>query len=428
MRGAAFWGMILLSSVLSGAQEPDSEAVHSLLPTDGPAKTQTPELFATLTASYGFTAQSREPWDAELWGTDQWVSLGYFGRWGSSFTLQGDLLADFSTTPLTADTLVPQVFLTWNASDTLVATLGKQRLLWGTAKVFPSLDRLEPLTDPSSTRKLVPGVAGIRLEFLPTHWLAIQVLGIPEEKFTESRGALRLDFLLWDVDMALGVVNYRGISWKEKSGSSPEALTSPQAAAYTEVSWFGDRFGLYLDTQVRTSRDRDFYLFPPGDPSGLPQLFTGVSSPFWVNLTAGFQTEVPLWNREYGTLLAEYHFQGDGWDLGETKNLRPLLTGQQNGGVSLRPHVGTLRRHYGYLGISGVPLGGPVLGSLSLVAGPESGFWLASTALEWRLDTALSLTAGFRQAGQWLDENSYPGDLLLLSWRSQLSLGISGVF
>ena len=382
----------------------------------------------SLSTSYGFSAYSGLS-TGDTWTSSQSLGVEIFGRWAQGLTLQANLQADYSQTPLNADQILPLVFLTWNANSWMTATLGKQMLVWGTARVFSSLDRLEALPDPLKIKKIFPGLTGVKIEFIPNDWLSICLLGIPEYDLRDSRGALRADVLLGEWDLAAGILKYTSRPFMDFTTLSRDSLDKP--AGFITASWFSEWFGFYGEMQLKGSRDRDWVL-----KSGLDnQTITWFASEQGINITgsAGVQISLSVWLNGTVTVLGEYHYQGDGFDSSEMDLLWKSWKTWKNSTTALFVppsglSLGYLRKHYGYLGFSGIPLTEKISLGFSLHTGPESGFYLGSTDLIWNLDPNLSLGMGYRRAGQWRDEATDPGDLFLLTWRDQVSLFLSGSF
>ena len=190
----------------------------------GAQETQPPRL--ALNSSYSFTAWEGSGVD---WQGQQSATLGLVGRWGSSLLLEGQLVAPFERSSLVADDLLKQLALTWNLNSWSVVTFGKQRLKWGSAKVFSAVDGLEPAYDPLHPRAARDGVTGVKAEFLPNDWLSLAALALPTATLTDSKLAARAD-ILWDEwDLSAGVIRSVDVGGRH-------------ASVYADFARFFERF------------------------------------------------------------------------------------------------------------------------------------------------------------------------------------------
>lgn len=348
----ARWGVLLLWGLVTGLA----------------CAEDTPRV--ALTTSYSFTA-----WDGPSvdWQSQQSATLGLAGRWGQSLNLEGQVVAPFTKTVLTADGLIRQLALTWNLNSWSVVTFGKQRLKWGTSRVFSAIDGLEPSYDPLHPQAILDGVTGVKTEWLPNDWLSLSVLALPTPKLKDTKWAARAD-VLWD-------------EWDLSAGAIRSVDTEGNhATVYADFARFFDRFGVYGEAQLKDVQ---------------------TSSPR-ARTTAGFQIEFPVWLN--GTLrwLTEYHYNGEGKKAGGS--------------------VGTYSYHYGYLGLSGLPVTEKLTLGASLLVGLDTGFGLGSWSAHYEVDQNLSVDLDWRQIGQLPGTADTPNELATLPQRDQVTLTVSASY
>ena len=323
-----------------------------------------------LTASYGFTA-----WDGPAvdWQGQQRATLGLTSRWGSSLSLEGQLVAPFQKTPLTADALLRQLALTWNLNEWSVITFGKQRLKWGTSRIFSAVDSLEPPYDPLHPEAILDGVTGVKAEFLPNDWLSVSLLALPTTNLYDTKLATRAD-VLWDEwDFSVGAIR------------SVDAQGN-HTIVYADFARFFERFGVYGEAQLK-----DLDLPSPKFRS-----------------TLGVQIEAPIWLK--GTLrwLTEYHYNGEGKKAGGS--------------------VGTYSQHYGYTGVSGLPVTEKLTVGSSLLMGLDTGFGLGSFSAHFEVDQNLGLDLEWRKFDQFPGTEGTLSELATLAQRDQVTLTVSASY
>ncbi|MEJ2663618.1 MAG: hypothetical protein P8107_06190, partial [Spirochaetia bacterium] len=198
--------------------------------------------------------------DRWLAGQTAYISM-YFSyhnllELGSDFTLD---LNDLTSTSL--PDLVKVLYISASPTSWCNITFGKQRLKWGTARVFNAIDKLETINDPFGIRSLREGVSGVKAVFTPLDWLGLSLLALPESELRWSRFAVRLDLLFLEIDAGLGVIkyNYSNLESIDTSGT-PAAITSDldRYAVFFDAIRYFDNFGIYTEFELRWSRENEY--------------------------------------------------------------------------------------------------------------------------------------------------------------------------
>lgn len=355
----------------------------------------------TLTASYSFATQD----GSDGWVTSQAAALGFTGRWGSAFTLEGQLRAPFDGSPVTADALLQQLTLTWNPSAWGVVTFGKQRLKWGTARVFAAVDGLEPSFDPLHPRSVLDGVTGVKVEVLPTDWLSVSALVLPAPILKNTKQALRLDVLWGEADLSAGAIHH-------------VVDETNRTTFYADYAQFFERFGFYAEAEAKSFRST----WGVEDADGL-----------WTpKATVGTQIEFPVWLN--GTLrwLTEYHYNGDGFTKTEASRFaQAWKTRFDTGSSFVFPQglsVATFSRHYGYTGLSGLPVTQKLSVGASVLTGLDTGFVLARAEAWYSVDQSLSVGLDYSRFDHWPGLPRRVSEDLLVDQTNQISLTVSGSY
>lgn len=333
----------------------------------------------TVTATYQATVQ-----DGSDWTTAQAASLGLTARWGSTLRLDGQLRAPFDGSALTADALLQQLSITWNLDSSSVITFGKQRLKWGTARVFSAVDGLEARYDALHPNAVLDGVTGVNAEILPNDWLSLSVLVLPAPTLKNTRQAFRADVLWGEADLSAGVVH--GWEGSRQRGS-----------VYADFAWFGERLGLYGEASLKSWRDRAWSY-----QKGATTLGLAASDAWTPKATLGTQIEFPVWLN--GTLrwLSEYHYNGEGFDVGEARDFEKAWSQRTTADhFSVAPGLGvtTFSRHYAYTGLQGLPITEKLSLAGSGLAGLDTGFFLGRVTADYAVDQGLFVALEYSWLG-----------------------------
>lgn len=268
----------------------------------------------------GFAFTAYEPSIDSTWFTKESLYLDFTLTSGNILKANGFLEAVYDekeSKPLTAEELIKELSLSWMISPSFIATVGKQKLEWGVARAFPSIDSLEALTLPSaseSSEKAIPrGLTGFKLDLIPSWFWAFSLLAVPEPRLRESLLACRFEFLVLDADIGFGAIR----SVKDKK---------EEPAFFIDAAWFSDFIGFYSEGQVKYKKiATEAFSWEPA-------------------ITAGLQVEVPAWLNGRIRFIGEYKWQN------ERKKDRHLL----------------------YFGASGIPLSSKIDASLSFICAPQS--------------------------------------------------------
>jgi len=268
----------------------------------------------------GFAFTAYEPSIDSTWFTKESLYLDFTLTSGNILKANGFLEAVYddenkAPEPLTAEELIKELSLSWMISPSFIATVGKQKLEWGVARAFPSIDSLEALTSVSEpSEKAIPrGLTGFKLDLIPSWFWSFSLLAVPEPRLRKSLLACRFEFLVLDADIGFGAIR----SVKD---------TNEEPAFFIDAAWFSDFIGFYSEGQVKYKK-----------------IATGAFS--WEPaITAGLQVEVPAWLNGRIRFIGEYKWQN------ERKKDRHLL----------------------YFGASGIPLSSKIDASLSFICAPQS--------------------------------------------------------
>ena len=382
-----------------------------------------------LSASYSFTGQDGK--DDPAWSAAQTATVGLTGRWGQGLKLEGRLTAPFDNSALTGDGLVKQLTLTWDVTPWSVVTFGKQRLLWGTARVFSAIDSLQPSSDPVHPNAVLDGVTGVRLDLIPNEWLSASVLALPATLLADSKIATRIDVLWDDTDLSVGAIRSVTQALTGWDGSTPTAQKRPHGAFFADVSRFFDRFGLYGEVEVKTFRDQDWY----GSNGTLPVSGSSGADPVWTSkATAGLQVDFPAWLKGTISWLTEYHYNGSGFDAGEAVPFaqawkqRYPLDHPTNFAPPAGLTVGTFSRHYGFTGLSGIPVTEKLNLGVSALGGLDTGFVLGRLTADYTVDQKLSVNFTYSRFDHLPGTDADAGDLAFLGMKDQVSLTVTGTY
>jgi hypothetical protein len=268
----------------------------------------------------GFAYTAYEPSIDSTWFTKESLYLDFTLTSGNILKANGFLEAVYddenkAPEPLTAEELIKELSLSWMISPSFIATVGKQKLEWGVARAFPSIDSLEALTSVSEpSEKAIPrGLTGFKLDVIPSWFWSFSLLAVPEPRLRKSLLACRFEFLVLDADISFGAIR----SVKDRN---------EEPAFFIDAAWFSDFIGFYSEGQVKYKK------IAAGAFSWEPAI------------TAGLQVEVPAWLNGRIRFIGEYKWQN------ERKKDRHLL----------------------YFGASGIPLSSKIDASLSFICAPQS--------------------------------------------------------
>ena len=377
-----------------------------------------------LSASYAFTGQDGK--DNADWSAVQTATVALTGRWGQGLKLEGRLTAPFDGSPLTGDGLLKLLTLTWDVTPWSVVTFGKQRLQWGTARVFSAIDSLQPSYDPVHPDAVLDGVTGVRLDVIPNEWLSASVLALPASLIVDSKVATRIDILWDDTDLSVGAIRSVDKALAQWSGGAPILEKRSRGAFFADASRFFDRFGVYGEVEVKSSRGQDWFGY-----DGTKAVPGPSPEPVWTpKATVGLQIDFPAWLKGTITWLNEYHYNGSGFDSGEASTFAQAWNHRNPTNFTPPPGltVGNFSQHYGYTGLSGIPVTEKLALGVSALGGLDTGFVLGRITAHYSVDQRLEVNLTYSRFDQIPGANPTTGDLIFLSMRDQISLTVTGTY
>lgn len=351
------------------------------------AETLAPAL--TVEAGFDFTgfdpataSDQNGAWLAD--GSDRWYSaenarVGLTARWGSALSLEARLDAPFdSEATLTADSLLRELAIGWNAGDILVLTAGKQNLKWGTARVFSAVDSLSPALDPLNPEKTDRGVTGLRADIIPSWWFSFATVALPASVLDRSTLGIRAEILAGETDLSFGAVR------------STDSAGDETPALFADFARFFDRFGAYGEVQVKWPGSGEADGNASAGESEPRKTFT---EPFAgtprLSATAGLQIDIPAWLDGTLTLLGEYRYQEDtAW---------------------LPDSLDSENEHALYVGLSGIPLTRRATARAYALSAPNAEQTLAGASLSWSPEQSMTVSLGY----EYLIAKASPGDALI---------------
>jgi hypothetical protein len=124
----------------------------------------------------------------DQWQVTQEAGLSLNFRSDSGVEVLGDFVVpinpDLDVSP---NAVIQQLSLRFSPSDLVTLIVGKQRLNWGTAKIFSAIDTLEVRANPLDVRSVLTGVSGIKAAIIPNEWLSLSLIMLPAEDLRWSR-------------------------------------------------------------------------------------------------------------------------------------------------------------------------------------------------------------------------------------------------
>lgn len=293
----------------------------------------------TTSMEAGFTYDAFSPLNSTGRGKNAEKAIfGIAARKGNALSLDGRVEARFSGEPLLVDDLVRELALSWTASPLVVLTAGKQKLKWGTAHVFSSIDSLAKPINPLDPQGTDRGVTGLRMDLIPTWWMSLSTLAIPDASYADrSTGAFRAEFLAGETDLSFGALR------------SVNADGQEEPALFADFARFFDRFGIYGEGQISK---KDTW-----KPSA----------------TVGIQVDFPVWLDGTITFLGEYRYQKANEDA----------------------------QHMIYAGLSGIPVTRKLTLGLSAIAAPQTDQAVLTANLDWKIDQSMTFETRYDYLHDW---------------------------
>jgi hypothetical protein len=221
--------------------------------------------------------------------------------------------------------------------------------------------------------------------------LSVSALVIDREPLDDTRYALRLDTMVGNVDLALGLITYDHVHLRGRPAGSPASFSLDEqrlerVAAFAETAGYIGQLGFYGELELLESRDME-YAF--ADPAGGP----GTVSDASFADDASIRACVGLSYEQYGDVqyrvAVEYFYNSEGF--GTTEARRFLEAFQQHPAGAERlvyPHFGELgwfRRHYGAVSLDNVEVVNHLFFGLYAATNLDAGAYLVSPELTLQL-------------------------------------------
>jgi hypothetical protein len=316
---------------------------------------------------------------------------------------------------ITPGALVPQLFVRASPAPGVSISAGRQRLNWGTAKIFAPIDLLETRTNPLDLRPLLSGISGVKVDIFGDDRFGVSFAALPASDLRWSRAAAKVELLLdsQGIDLGLGIVKYG------------DAASSDRIGLTSDGAWTLGPLVLYDEVQLRWGR-KAVYQFP--GMSGLEDL-GGRNEPVFRG-AAGVMLPVDLGLTRPASLLVEYFYNGDGLTDAEARAFASRYAAWQEagypGGAVLPDAFGSLggfRRHYAAAALRDIALDRFLLLGVTGVVGIDSLLGWLAVELDWEViqGTSFGLRCELGHAFQ-IDE---PSDLLLVPFRNRLTLSVT---
>jgi hypothetical protein len=282
------------------------------------------------------------------WKNGETAYVDFSARRGSALSLSGKVEAPFTGEALSADDVFKELALSWAPSPILSLTAGKQRLKWGTARVFSSVDALAPPLDPLDPEGTDRGVTGLRADIIPTWWLSASALAVPAPTYPDqTTAAFRAEILAGETDLSLGAI--RSV---RQTGADPSDAEE-QPAFFADFARFFDRFGVYGEAQISKKDD--------WEPS----------------VTGGAQLDIPAWLNGTITLLGEYRWKPE---IDDTE-------------------------HMGYFCVSGIPITRKLSVSCSTLAAPVAKQTVYSVSARDEISQSMTVSLKYQYLQDWLGDD-----------------------
>jgi hypothetical protein len=352
------------------------------------------------------------------------TSLGVAQEGGLSLNVRSatglEFLADF-VVPLEIDrelspgALVPQLFVRASPAPGVSISAGRQRLNWGTAKVFAPIDLLETRTNPLDLRPRLAGVSGVKVDIFPDDLFGVSLAALPASDLRWSRAAAKVELLSENegIDVGLGIVKYG------------DADSSDRVGFTSDAAWTLGPVVIYDEVQLRWGSESG-YQFP-----GMPGLEDrgGGNEPV-LRGAAGLMFSVDLGLTRPAGVLVEYFYNGDGLTDAEARLFASRYAAWQAAGYpdgAVLPAafaaLGGLRRHYAAVALRDIALDRLLLLGVTGIVGIDSLLGWLAVDLEWKVTQGTSF--GLRCELGHAFQADAPTDLLLVPFRNRLTLSVT---
>lgn len=331
------------------------------------------------------------------------VSNRMFVGLDTTLSLSGKGIGSYTNT-------LKQIYICVPVSDKCTLSFGKQRLKWGSAKIWGAIDKLEKVLDPLSDERLREGVAGIKTVLIPSEWFSFSFVAMPETGFNSSRLASRFDFLILDTDIGFGVIKYNFDHLAGTSSLTKERLNC--YAAFFDLIRYFDNLGLYLESEYRNSREMEYAFEDTNNGSYKFNKYDTVDQPvFRVSTGAHYRIEDAL----KMDFFLEYFYNSEGFNDTEAKdfyNTYKYYTISYPTGKHQLPtnfgQFGSFRRHYLYLGLQNMEVTNNLKLGISAIANLESLFFDFKPELEYTINNNIFMLIEYDLYHQYVDKEKSP--------------------
>jgi len=361
----------------------------------------------------------------DQWGVTQEAGLSLNFRSDSGIEVLGDFVVPINPgMDISPGAVIQQLSLRFSPSDLVTLIVGKQRLNWGTAKVFSAIDTLEVRANPLDVRSVLTGISGIKGAIIPNDWLSLSFVVLPADELRWSRGAARIDFLAEDLglDLGLGVVKYAYLDRNVAPAATPGKLD--HIAVMSDGAMSAGSLVLYEEVQLRWGRETG-YQFPamPGfaDLGGADRLI--------LRGVGGAMLQVDLGLSRPVTVLAEYLYNGDGLDEQESRDFASRYAAWLGSGMPAGAQVpgvftgiGGFRRQYIAASLREIALNRYFLVSTTGIFCLDSLLARLGVSFEWDLSQESSITLTYEYLNAFGDASVQPSELLFIPFRNRLTL------
>lgn len=390
--------------------------------------------------------------EIERWRVDQKGYLTLNFRYDTYL----DIVSDF-TIPLSDEdsseisTTVQELYLTFFPSYRTSFRLGKQRLEWGSSKVFNSIDKLEDTPNPFSTRVIEEGLSGIKTVLMLSEIISFSILILPESELRWSRFALRGDFLLWDTDIGIGLIKYNlnhldsfkvdnekviidDFHVNNYDTVNIEVLPSKRDrfAGFIDLARYFGNYGIYSEFEYRYSRENEYAFFDSSKEKYIRNEEDFLSHHVF-RLTTGFHYEMS--KKPFLRFIAEYFYNSEGFTNSEAKRFYkkyidhkmkrpdlPMILPQQ-----LRI-FGNFRQHYLYLGLLDIELKDYMSLGFSLLSNIETFAFNFAPEITLNIDKTVFINIKYDLFHQSSDNNENPSYLSLYEIDQRVTLSVKTNF
>jgi hypothetical protein len=329
------------------------------------------------------------------------LSNRFFSTFESDFHMTGTEINTF-------DNDIRQFYITAIPVSWLSLTLGKQRLKWGTARVFNTIDKLEDAGNPFSAEELSEGIAGIKSIIMPADWLSLSLVIKPETELKWIRAAFRFDFLLNNTDLGIGIIKY---NFNRITQDSVCYDKQHRAAVFFDVVRYFGSIGFYSEVMFRYSREMEYafetlpgsYSFNDPDFENTPVFRTA----------CGIHYQMPV--KPKMNIILEYLFNSEGFTDSEAEKFWSLYKTASAGnpdGTHLLPDnlykFGYFRKHYLFFGITDIEIQDSLSLGFSVLANLETAFFTFIPEIGFNINRKIYFSLKCNYYCQFTDKDDYP--------------------